>query len=493
LTIRIPVNLEAREPLEHLTNEGHLDRAIMEAGRVATETLYQKVADRYNALNSYKTEDGYKLSRDHQNTEMFVCPYGDMSIFRSHFYNGHKKLSDTPFERETLMKEHRMTPMAQYILLRMLAEKGPLVSASKFAEERRATLSHHKVDTFLEDMGMKYQHLRSELMEEVIREDWRPRWCPSLAELREEGTDEVPTENVNRTGDSKPAPTLMAELASEHRRPVLAVVQIDAMKVAVREYEERTKNGKPNYQKYTVKWHELHNAVVGFHIPDGPREPNDRIELHERRYFSEYFVPDALPRATASYLKTCGLQPGDLVLLCGDGARAIWRRYREEFRDYQRVEILDVQHCKKNLRAFAEIRYPKRESKPPRWVEKRMSDLYEGRYDSFFCGLRYAIRSAESEDAKEKLSKKQEYFQRNRHRIRYKKFLELGYPISTCFVESAHNHVIADRVRKHGRSYRDDRLQMIADFRSEFKSNRLPYVFQRILEVEAPKHKIAVG
>jgi len=41
------------------------------------------------------------------------------------------------------------------------------------------------------------------------------------------------------------------------------------------------------------------------------------------------------------------------------------------------------------------------------------------------------------------------------------------------------------RVRKNGRTYREDRLQMIADFRAEYKSSRLPYVFERILDLEA--------
>jgi len=52
-------------------------------------------------------------------------------------------------------------------------------------------------------------------------------------------------------------------------------------------------------------------------------------------------------------------------------------------------------------------------------------------------------------------------------------------------VESANNHVIGIRARKNGRTYRDCRLQIIADFRMEYKSNRLPYVFERILQIDA--------
>ena len=52
-------------------------------------------------------------------------------------------------------------------------------------------------------------------------------------------------------------------------------------------------------------------------------------------------------------------------------------------------------------------------------------------------------------------------------------------------MESAHRHVIGDRLRNNGRHYREDRLQMIADLRCEYKSKRLPLVFQRLLEAAA--------
>ncbi len=327
---------------------------------------------------------------------------------------------------------------------------------------------------------MKYQDLRPSLLKEVIREDWRPKWrpCPGGKEVDEAMTS-VPTE------ESSEEQPLLGVLHSESQRSVFPMVQTDAMKVGVREYEERLKDGKVNLNKYQIRWRELDNAVVGFVAPNGPREPNDKVTLLERQYFSEYYSPDSLPSATEQYLRACGLKPGAEVLLSGDGDPSIWRRYAEAFEEYRRIEVLDERHARLNLRAMADLFYPEESGKAPEWVERRLTELYEGRYDPFFNALNYLVRSAEDPEMKKEIKTKRKYFRKNRNRICYQEFLKSGYPISTCFVESSHNHVIGIRVRKNGRSYRDDRLQIIVDFRCGFKSNRLPFVFEKALQSES--------
>ena len=475
VTIEIPVNLDANAPMEHLGNEGKIEEGVLAAGRAASEKLFQRIADRHNDQDQYASPDGYTLRQRYQSTERCLSPYGHISVTAPYFCNDYKKLSDRPFERETLMEEHRITPMTQYVLLRMLAKQGPQASAGDFEEERGVHVSHHLIDTFLEDMGQKYQELRAELLEEVIRENWRPSWRPVLL------PEKAPTEK--ESGDRG----LFSTLATEVEKPVVPVVQIDAMRLGVREYQPRIFNGKPDLRKYTVNFHELHNAFVGFLALEGPRQANEALQFHEVHYLSEYYRPAALPQAAADYVKACGVPPGSEVLCMGDGDKSLWPRYKESFKDFKIVPILDLRHCRNNLQLFIEHRFPDDEERQKQWVEKRVDDLFRGHYSSFFNALNYALRNAPSENAREKMKSKRKYFRRNEEGIRYKDHLEAGYPISTCFVESAHNHVIGMRVRKNGRTYRDDRLQMIADLRAEYKSHRLPYVFQRIIEIEAKK------
>ena len=473
VTIEVPVNFDADAPLEHLENEGNIEQGVLAAGRAASQSLFQTIADRHNAVEKYRSADGYTLRQKYQSTEKCLSPYGHIAVTAPYFCNDYRHQSDRPFERETFMEEHHITPMAQYVLLRMLAKDGPQATARDFEEERGVHVSHHLVDEFLEDMGLKYQDLRTEFLDEVVREDWRPSWRPCL--LPERPTAE------NESGGGDFLPRLSDELGKE----IMPVVQIDAMRLGVREYEERILDGKRNLRKYKVEFHELHNAFIGFQALGGPRETNDPLEFHEVRYMSEYHEPFGLPLDVAGYVRACGVQPGAKVLCMGDGDKSLWPNYRTSFKDFEMVPILDTRHCRSNLRLFIQNRFPDDEGRQNQWVTKRMDDLFEGRYSSFFNALNYAARNAPSEEAQEEMKSKRKYFRRNAEGIRYRDFLDAGYPISTCFVESAHNHVIGIKVRKNGRTCRDDRLQMIADFRSEYKSHRLPYVFQRIMEVKA--------
>ena len=487
VTVRIPVDVDADKPLDHLANEGKIQEAVRLVGHQATQTLYQHIADRDNETEGYENADGYWMRQESQSTQSYGSPYGHIQIERPYFYNDHTKTGDTPFERETRMDVHRLTPMTQYLVLRKLAEKGPQACAEALEEDYGLKLSHHLVDTFLEDMGKSYQEMKPELIPEALERDWQPQWLPTSIDDQKE---EAPTQlclplPLRPTNAFYPQPSLGACVATHTGGDVLPVVQCDAMNVTIRKYDAMDRGEIADGRKYHTERHHLHNAVTGFVIPDGPREPGDKIDLEGKRYISEYFFPDTLPETARLSLEAEGLKPADQILLYGDGDPKIWDRYEVAFETHDRIEILDERHARTNLRKMAERSYPNSQKEQSQWIEKRLDDLYQGRYERFFYALDYLIRRAGDPKIRDPLKTKRGYFRTNQHRIQYYDFLLKGYPISTCFVESAHNHVIGDRVRNNGRTYREDRLQIIVDFRCEYKSKRLPYVFQRLMDAAA--------
>ena len=474
ITMRIPVDFDADHPVAHLTNEGDIKESLRQAGQVATEKLYQAIADRHNAKEAYENQEGYQLRQDDQSTKTFLCPHGPIDILRPHFYNDYTKTAATPFEHETRMDEHRITPLMQYELLRKLMDKGPQACA----EELDVPMSHHLLDVFLEDMGERYQALKGELTQDVLEEGWQPAWLHYPTKADRDHTESASAQDpAESTADSL--------LSSASTPQAIPVVQVDAMSLTSRYYQETQEDGKTTYVKYHTERHHMYNAVVGSVSPEGPREAGDKIDLEDRRFFSQYRGRDEVIRTVAQYQAAQGLEPGDFIICQADGDDKLWESLQTAFKDYRRVEILDPKHARDNLKPMADLSYGQRAAEGARWVEKRMGDLYEGRYESFYDGLNYLLKRTPDEDSREGLKTKRAYFRRHRKRIRYADFLALGYPISTCFVESAHRHVIGDRLRHHGRSYREDRLQMIADLRCEYKSQRLPYVFERLLEVAA--------
>ena len=118
ITVRVQVDLDAHRPLDHLANEGKIQEAVRLVGHQATETLYQRIADRYNQMPRYEDADGYWMRQDSQSTKPYGSPYGHIQIGRPYFYNDHIRMGNTPFEEETRMDVHRLTPMTQYLLLR---------------------------------------------------------------------------------------------------------------------------------------------------------------------------------------------------------------------------------------------------------------------------------------------------------------------------------------------------------------------------------------
>ena len=65
LTIRIPIIFAGIDVMDHLENAGQIEQAVRETGRVATESMYQKLVDRHNALQSFLSPDGYKFRQDY--------------------------------------------------------------------------------------------------------------------------------------------------------------------------------------------------------------------------------------------------------------------------------------------------------------------------------------------------------------------------------------------------------------------------------------------
>ena len=65
LTIRIPIIFAGIDVMDHLENAGQIEQAVRETGRVATESMYQKLVDRHNALQSFLSPDGYKFRQNY--------------------------------------------------------------------------------------------------------------------------------------------------------------------------------------------------------------------------------------------------------------------------------------------------------------------------------------------------------------------------------------------------------------------------------------------
>jgi len=60
------------------------------------------------------------------------------------------------------------------------------------------------------------------------------------------------------------------------------------------------------------------------------------------------------------------------------------------------------------------------------------------------------------------------YFENNRHRMKYDKYLEQGYPIGSGVVEGACRNLVKDRMDRTGMRWKVDGAQAILDLRAVY-------------------------
>ena len=127
--------------------------------------------------------------------------------------------------------------------------------------------------------------MKPELIQEALEKDWRPLWLPVAIDAPSEEVEIQPCRCLPLTGAdaSGSKPSLLEGLATEKGAEALTPVQCDAMDVTIRKYDATKEDGTADGQKYHTKRHHLHNSVISFVIPEGPRELGDKINLEHKR------------------------------------------------------------------------------------------------------------------------------------------------------------------------------------------------------------------
>ena len=141
-------------------------------------------------------------------------------------------------------------------------------------------------------------------------------WLPVAIDAPSEEVEIQPCRGLPLTGADASGSklSLLEDLAAETGAEALPAVQCDAMNITIQKYDATEKDGTADGRKCHTERNHLHNAVIGFVIPEGPRELGGKINLEHKRYLSEYLTPGNLPHTAPAVLETGGLKPGDPIL-----------------------------------------------------------------------------------------------------------------------------------------------------------------------------------
>jgi len=183
--------------------------------------------------------------------------------------------------------------------------------------------------------------------------------------------------------------------------------------------------------------------------------------------------PDAVFSLLKYYLSKLALDKADSVLFVADGARWIWNRVPELFRELgislnKAYELVDFYHAVEHLGKVAACRKTWSVSQRKQWVTKHRKLLKEGKVDMVITAINSLCHGRLSKDFR----REREYFVRNRKRMDYHAITEKQLPIGSGAMESAVRRVVNLRLKGAGIYWCHQTAEAMLMLRSFFKSGR---------------------
>jgi hypothetical protein len=140
------------------------------------------------------------------------------------------------------------------------------------------------------------------------------------------------------------------------------------------------------------------------------------------------------------------------VICIMDGEPALWEAIDVFQDDEQRIEILDLLHVTPRLWTAAHL-FCDNHHEAAQFVRQRVTKVLQGETDGVIRGLRRMATLRLRGRTRATVETICQYFENNRHRMRYDHYLREGYPIASGVIEGACRHVVKDRMERTGMNW----------------------------------------
>jgi hypothetical protein len=163
-------------------------------------------------------------------------------------------------------------------------------------------------------------------------------------------------------------------------------------------------------------------------------------------------------------------------LVCvADGAKWIWDVISDFYPNA--VQILDFYHACEYLHEFSKL-YFEDVSQGKKWLSENKALLINGKVNIIIEHLEeLEPTTINQQEARLKILT---YYTNNIHRMKYDQYYEKGYMIGSGAIESAHRHVIQQRLKLSGQRWTIAGAQAVSTLRCIFKSDQESTLFNLI-------------
>ena len=165
------------------------------------------------------------------------------------------------------------------------------------------------------------------------------------------------------------------------------------------------------------------------------------------------------------FAKSNGIERSDQAVFIGDGATWIWNLQKKYFPDA--IAIVDKYHAIENLNKIIDLL---------RFNKKHIREAFRGT-----CQWLLSLGKIEELDAcvmgkainanREKVSKKLEYFRKNKERMRYGLFTAAGLFVGSGVVEAACKTIVCSRLKRAGSHWSKKGAAAVIAIRCAIQSN----------------------
>jgi hypothetical protein len=160
------------------------------------------------------------------------------------------------------------------------------------------------------------------------------------------------------------------------------------------------------------------------------------------------------------------------ALFMADGDPALWTQKEAHFPGM--TEDLDFYHATEYLWEIAHMFLAEGTKEAAEWVQQKEAQLKAGRVGYMIGGLKQMLTKGKrirGRGKQDRLRRIIGYFDRNRHRMQYDKYLALGYPIGTGAVEGTCKNLVKERMEGTGMRWTVAGAEAVLSLRSVYLSH----------------------
>jgi len=149
-----------------------------------------------------------------------------------------------------------------------------------------------------------------------------------------------------------------------------------------------------------------------------------------------------------------------LLVVVGDGARWIWKQAELHFPEA--IQILDLWHATERLWEVGRLAFAEERARQE-WVKARHGELCKYETEALLSELAAVGEACPA--AREKALETLGYYQNNRERMNYPRYVELGLQVGSGAVESGCKQVVTQRLKGAGMRWCEAGAQTVARLR----------------------------